>query len=630
MIRLTDLTLSPGGDDVLVDATWHLREGQHVGLVGRNGAGKTTLLRALAGELSPSSGKVVVRNGIRIGYLPQQAVSGSSASVWDEASSRMERLARLEQAVDHAQRLVEAGDHSAAQRLADATEAFRLAGGYRRDELIGGVLHGLGFPQDSWSRSCDTFSGGWQMRIALARMLLSEPDVALLDEPTNHLDMTARSWLAHHLSRAPFTFVVVSHDRHLLDVAVDHIVEARNHRLHVYVGNFQRFLVERELRAQQEAAAATKLQAERDKLQGFVDRFGAKATKARQAKSKQKQLDKLGEVVAPERQAALPRFQLPEAPAGAFEALKLEKASVGWGDTPLLSDIELTLERGMRLVLLGPNGCGKSTLLQSLAGRLKLLGGRRRVGDRSRIGVFDQDLAATLPPDTDALTHLSELVPATPPQRLRAVLGALGLPGEMALRPISQLSGGEKARVALAALVVRPSNVLLLDEPTNHLDAETVEVLVRALEGFTGAMVLVTHDRYVAEKLASHVGRVEGGTVTVRAGVRPEDLAPIEAHSDAAEEDEVPQAGLAYEERKALQRELRRAERELGSTEDEVAELETRIEAIDGELFEVAADRDAASVLEQEQRDKQAALEEAMERWEALGEQIEALQEQLA
>ena len=178
--------------------------------------------------------------------------------------------------------------------------------------------------------------------------------------------------------------------------------------------------------------------------------------------------------------------------------------------------------------------------------------------------------------------------------------------------------------------MVRPSNVLLLDEPTNHLDAETVEVLVRALEGFTGAMVLVTHDRYVAEKLASHVGRVEGGTVTVRAGVRPEDLAPIEAHSDAAEEDEVPQAGLAYEERKALQRELRRAERELGSTEDEVAELETRIEAIDGELFEVAADRDAASVLEQEQRDKQAALEEAMERWEALGEQIEALQEQLA
>jgi ATP-binding cassette subfamily F protein 3 len=627
MIRLNDITLSPGGDDVLVDASWHLREGQRVGLVGRNGAGKTTLLRAMAGELSPSSGRVQLRNGLRLGYLPQQAVSGSTDTVWNEASSRMERLAALEQAVAHAQQRVESGDHSASQALADATERFRMAGGYRKEELIGGVLHGLGFPRDDWHRSCDTFSGGWQMRIALARLLLSEPDVALLDEPTNHLDMASRSWLAHHLSRAPFAFVVVSHDRHLLDVAVDHILEARGKQLHVYAGNFQRFLVERELRQQQAEAAAAKLSAQRDKLERFVERFGAKATKAAQARSKQKQLDRLGEVVAPERAQALPRFHLPEAPAGAFEALTLKGAVVGH-DQPVLQGIDLVLERGMRLVLLGPNGCGKSTLLQSLAGRLPLLDGRRRVGDRSRIGVFDQDLAATLPPEVDALTHLSELVPATPPQRLRAVLGALGLPGDMALRPISQLSGGEKARVALAALVVRPSNVLLLDEPTNHLDAETVEVLVRALEGFGGAMVLVTHDRYVAEKLASHVGRVEGGTLTVREGVRPEDLSPIEVHREEAETDEA-RGAQAHEARKAQQRELQRAQRELSATEDQVAALEERIAAIDEELFEVAAERDKAEVLEAEQRDKQAELAAAMERWEELGERIEALEAEL-
>ncbi len=622
MLRLDAVTLSPGGHDVVTDATWHVREGEHIGLVGRNGAGKTTLLRALAGELSPSSGKVHVRNGVRVGYLPQQAVSGSSLSVWEEASSRMERLAALEQAMAHAQALVEAHEDGAAQKLVDATEAFRMAGGFMKEKRIGEVLHGLGFTPESWVRSCDTFSGGWQMRIALARMLLSEPDVALLDEPTNHLDMAARSWLARYLADAPWSFVVVSHDRHLLDVAVNRIVEVRGHKTHVYAGNFTRFLAERELRAQQQEAAAEKLQAERARLQGFVDRFGAKATKAAQAKSKQKQLDRLGEVEEVAKAPPLPRFHLPEAPAGAFEAISLQKASIGH-DAPLVEGLDLVLERGMRLALLGPNGCGKSTLLQTLAGRLPVLAGRRILGDRTRIGVFDQDLAATLPSDTDGLTHLVELAPATPPQKLRAVLGALGLPGDMALRPIAQLSGGEKARVALASLVVRPCNALLLDEPTNHLDAETVEVLVRALSEFQGALLLVTHDRYLVEKLATHVGRIEGGVLDLHPGVRPEDLEPIKADADG------PAASSAGAEdhaaRKARQRELQRAERDLAKVEDTIATLEARLAAIDNELFDVAADRSKAEPLEAEQRTRQAELDAAMAEWESLAERIEAL-----
>ena len=605
------------------DASWHLREGEHIGLVGRNGAGKTTLLRALAGELTPSSGKVHVRNNVRVGYLPQQAVSGSSATVWDEASSRMERLAVLERAMARAQAQVEAGDDGAAQKLVDATETYRMAGGFLKEKHIGEVLHGLGFAPDTWGRSCDTFSGGWQMRIALARMLLSEPDVALLDEPTNHLDLTARSWLAGYLAAAPWSFVVVSHDRHLLDVAVNRIVEVRGRKTHTYVGNFTRFLVERELRAKQHQAAAEKLQAERARLQGFVDRFGAKATKAAQAKSKQKQLDRLGEVEELAKAPPLPRFHLPEAPAGAFDALSLHKASIGH-DAPLLEGIDFVLERGTRLALLGPNGCGKSTLLQTLAGRLPVLAGRRAVGDRTRIGVFDQDLAAALPPDTIALTHLTELAPATPPQKLRAVLGALGLPGDMALRPIQQLSGGEKARVALASLVVRPCNALLLDEPTNHLDAETVEVLVRALAEFQGALLLVTHDRYLVEQLATHVGRVEEGKLEVHPGVLPGDLEPIKGDAQGAEE-----AGSGAEDhatRKQRQRELQRSERELAKVEDTIASLEERLAAIDEELFEVAADRSKAGPLEDEQRGKQAELEGAMEQWEALSERIEELQ----
>jgi len=622
MLRLDAVTLSPGGHDVVADATWHLREGEHIGLVGRNGAGKTTLLRALAGELRPTSGKVHVRNGVRVGYLPQQAVSGSSETVWDEASSRMEKLIRLEEAMAHAQAQVEAREEGAAQKLADATEAYRMAGGFQKERRIGEVLHGLGFGPEAWGRSCDTFSGGWQMRIALARMLLSEPDVALLDEPTNHLDLAARSWLAGYLANAPWSFVVVSHDRHLLDVAVNRIVEVRGRKTHTYVGNFTRFLAERELRARQQEAAAEKLSAERAKLQGFVDRFGAKATKAAQAKSKQKALDRLGEVEEVAKAPPLPRFHLPEAPAGAFEALSLHKASIGH-DGPLLEGLDFVLERGMRLALLGPNGCGKSTLLQTLAGRLPTLAGRRSTGDRTRVGVFDQDLAATLPADTIPLTHLTELAPATPPQKLRAVLGALGLPGDMALRPISQLSGGEKARVALASLVVRPCNALLLDEPTNHLDAETVEVLVRALSDFQGAMLLVTHDRYLVEKLATHVGRIEEGVLDVHIGVQPGDLEPIKG--DGRETSTNSSGAEDHAARKQRQRELQRAERELADLEDTIAGLEERLAAIDEELFEVAADRSKAEPLEDEQRAKNGELEAAMERWEELSERIEEL-----
>jgi ATP-binding cassette subfamily F protein 3 len=623
LLRLESVNLAPGGHDLLRDADWHVREGDHIGLVGRNGAGKTTLLRALAGEMSPASGRVLGRNGVLIGYLPQQAVSGSSASVWVEASSRMVRLKALEEQLAHAQAMAERGDAGAAQRLADATETYRLAGGFRKDQRIGEVLHGLGFGPDSWHRSCETFSGGWQMRIALARLLLSEPDVALLDEPTNHLDMSARSWLASFLAAAPWAFVVVSHDRHLLDVGVSRIAEVRGGKLHHYAGNFTAFLKERELRAVQQEAAAEKLEDERAKLQSFVDRFGAKATKAAQAKSKQKALDRLGEAEAPDRAPPLPRFELPEAPAGAFEALTLVKADVGW-DAPVVRGLTFTLERGMRLALLGPNGCGKSTLLQVMAGRLAPLVGRRQVGDRSRIGVFDQDLAAALPGDVDGLGYLSGLAPDVPPQRLRAILGALGLPGDMALRPIGQLSGGEKARVALAALVVRPHNVLLLDEPTNHLDVETVEVLVRALENFSGALLLVTHDRYLVEQLATHVGRVVDGQMDLHPGVRPEDLEPGGALADSAS-DEPKVKALAHDERKAMQRERQRAARQLDEIEAEITTMEAELAALEQRLFDVASDHVASAKIMRDQASLSKRMEQRWADWEALGVRVAEL-----
>ncbi len=619
MIRLEQVTLAPGGADLLVDADWHIRPGESVGLVGRNGTGKTTLLRAIIGELSPDHGRVVVRAGMSVGYLPQQAVSGSTETVWVEVASRMERLQRLKAELEAAEHAVAGGNIEAVARLDGAIEAYRMAGGFSQEERIGEVLYGLGFTPQDWHRPCETFSGGWQMRIALARLLLSEPDVALLDEPTNHLDMMARSWLASFLAASPITTVIVSHDRHLLDKVARRIVEVRDRTLHHYTGNFTAFLSARELRIEQHQSAYQRQQEEIAKLTRFVERFGAKATKAAQARSRQKQLDRIERIEAPKARR-LPRFRLPPAPAGDLNTITLRKVTLGWEpDTPILQDIDLIVERGQRLAVLGRNGSGKSTLLSALSGTLKPLAGQRRVGDRIRLGVFTQDLAADLPPDRTALEHVSDCAPMTPPVQIRATLGALGLAGGAALRPIGALSGGEKARVALAALTARPNNVLLLDEPTNHLDTETVEVLVRALAGFEGAMVLVTHDRYLVEQVATHVLRVSGGGIAIHEGVRPADLEPMPAESRSAAEEGT--GAAAHAARKRQQRERARMARRLEAVEEAIDAAEVSIAELDAALCAPGADYAALGIARAESA---AALEALMAEWEALEEALGA------
>jgi ATP-binding cassette subfamily F protein 3 len=616
VIRLDAVTLAPGGHDLLVDASWHVRPGDRVGLVGRNGTGKTTVLRALAGELSPDTGTVHRRAGMRLGYLPQQAVSGSSDTVWNTVREQMHRLNALRGELEAARAAVERHAPGAVERVAAAEEAFRLGGGYAEDEQIGVVLHGLGFGPDTWHRSCDTFSGGWQMRIALARLLLSEPDVALLDEPTNHLDLAARAWLASFLARSSFAVVVVSHDRWLLDAVVGRIVEVRRKRLHHYVGGYSRFIVLREERAAADASAFDKQQAEIGKLERFVERFGAKATKAAQARSKQKALDRIDRVDAPQRRQRGPRFSLPEAPGGSLECLKLKGAAVGWPDGPaILTGLDLTLERGQRVAVLGPNGVGKSTLLHALAGRLPLRAGRRRVGDRVRVGVFTQDLAAELPPDQSALEHVTSCAPLVLPERIRAVLGALGLPGDAALRPIGPLSGGEKARVALARLGVVANNVLLLDEPTNHLDIETVEVLVEALRDFEGALLLVSHDRYLVEAVATHVWHVRAGAVHVTEGVSAADFDPSHDPTDRVKSTA---AAENWAEEKKRKRERERGARRLEALEGEVEAAEAEVARIDEALFACGADYAAAAELDVERRTASAAVDALYAEWEAL------------
>ncbi|MBN2800062.1 MAG: ABC-F family ATP-binding cassette domain-containing protein [Deltaproteobacteria bacterium] len=615
MIQLVDVTMSAGTRELLSGASLHIHPGDRVGLVGRNGTGKTTLLRLFLGDNRPDAGSCTVRPGVEVGYLPQQAVSGSTQPLWDEARSGMRALNALHARYQAAERAVAAGEEGSVERFDAVSEAFRLEGGYAMDERVGGVLHGLGFSKEDWGKTCDTFSGGWQMRIALARLLLSDAQLLFLDEPTNHLDIVARTWLARELTRVGRTVVVVSHDRYLLDRVTTRTVEVAGGRLHAFSGGFSDWLKERALRFEQAQAAYASQKAEIERLERFVDRFRAKATKAAQAKSRQRQLDKMERLDAPETEG-VPRYTLPEPPPSSHELLTLLQASAGYGGAPVFQGVELHLAREMRVAVLGPNGCGKSTLLKALSGELSLLRGRRRVGEGARVGVFSQDLAQALPGDLTGLEYLGTVAPEVTLTTAWSRLGALGLGGERAQQPIRSLSGGEKARVALAALAVRPHNALLLDEPTNHLDAVTAEVLVEALKSWGGAVMMVSHDRHLVEQVATHVLRFGPDGAELIEGVRPE-------HFEIAalvrgEGEERSGGGESWDDRKRLARAREKARRQADKVLARIERLEAKVAALDAELFERGADFEVAARLGKEQAALHQEIEARFAEWEAL------------
>ncbi|GLI70270.1 hypothetical protein VaNZ11_015202 [Volvox africanus] len=551
------VTVQAGDRDLLSDVSWRLMPGQRAGLVGANGCGKSTLLRCLAGLRHVDAGSARVSHTIQVGYLEQTAVGGSRRTVWQEARSRMTGLVAAERDIQRAERDLAAGDTAAAGRLAAAQDAWEQAGGPESERTVTNVLTGLGFRPDQFYRRCSEFSGGWQMRIALARLLLGPAGqggggsgaLLLLDEPTNHLDSAACKWLGNFLRNGvpPSTSVVlVSHDEALLESACDRIVEVRGQQLHHYVGGFRKFLEQRAAREVQARAEAEAQQAEIDKLEEFVTRFGAKASKASQAQSKAKMLEKLkaAQTEIPAAAAATGAgdarkvaLKLPRAPPCYTEAIKLIGAAVGWGPAPqqavgepvgeppaasdapkpLLSGVNLVIRRGQRVLVLGPNGAGKSTLLKAIGGALPLWAGSRALGDGVRMAVFSQDLAQDLPLELSALEYVEGVARANDPgvttEKCRQALGALGLTGNMPLQKIGVLSGGEKARVALAAFALVPANVLLLDEASNHLDAQTIEVLTGALRDFNGAIIAITHNQAFATSLnATHILRVGNGT----------------------------------------------------------------------------------------------------------------------
>jgi ATP-binding cassette subfamily F protein 3 len=529
LIQLSELTKS-FGDRVLLDhVTWQIDDGDRVGLCGPNGAGKTTLLRMLAREEEPDAGAIIAPSTLTIGYLPQDGLTHAGRTVFEEASSAFQPLLDLKHEMhDIEHRLGDASvpeqEHEAMlARYSDLQDRFRLSDGYNMDLRIATVLRGLGFSQEDAQRPTDTFSGGWQMRIALAKLLLGRPNLLLLDEPTNHLDLEARNWLEEYLAAYPFAVILVSHDRYFLDKVVTRITDLNLRRLTDYVGNYSKYVEQRDAMLERLRQAKREQDEEVARVKMFIDRFRYQATKAAQVQSRIKQLEKVVPIeVPPERKRI--HFKFPACAKSGRTVLEMKHVRKAYGSLVVFRDLNLHMERGDRIALVGPNGSGKSTLMRMLSGTEEPDAGTRTSGHQVVMEYFAQDEATRLDPSLTVYETLQTGSPNDMVPAIRNILGGFLFSGDDVYKKAGVLSGGERTRLAVARMLLRPSNTLLLDEPTNHLDLDSKDVLLEALEDYGGTLIIVSHDRYFVEKLATKIIEVGHGEALVYPGTYPEFL----------------------------------------------------------------------------------------------------------
>ena len=525
MIQLSSAGKRFGPKLLFENLDWLITPRARVGLVGANGTGKTTLLKVLA-RLEPLDyGEISFAKGTTSSYLPQDgltlsgrtvlaecmSVFGDLLAMEQEMESLMEKIAELDPAGEEYQRVSE--------RFHALDTEFRQRDGYSLEAQAGMVLAGLGFSQSDWFRRTEEFSGGWQMRIALAKLLLEKPNLLLLDEPTNHLDLEARNWLEGYLNDYPHAYVLVSHDRFFLDVTVNKMVEIWNQRVHFYTGNYEKYLAEKTARRAQIEAAYQNQQERIQQLEVFINRFRYTATKAKQVQSRIKELERMERVeIPPEEKAIHFRFPQPR-PSGRLVA-EFRQVAKSYGAKPVFSGVNFTIQRGDRVALVGVNGAGKSTLLKLLAGAEPLSAGEYQQGHQVEVDYFAQDQYKALEAEARLLDDLARAAPLalSTQTELRSLLGCFLFSEDDVFKRIGVLSGGERNRYALARLLVRPSNFLLLDEPTNHLDLRAKDVLLEALADYQGTVVFVSHDRYFIDKLATRVFEIAGREVNVFPG----------------------------------------------------------------------------------------------------------------
>ena len=519
MLALDKVSKFYGGRTIFENVSWAMTDDARVGLVGLNGAGKTTLLRMIAEVIAPDAGRIARPQRSSVGYLPQDAPEMGGRSALEETLSALSEMLEFDRRrVELEEVLAEhhsgPGHDAALAELGDVLSELERHGFYEADSRAKAVLFGLGFSEADLARDVAEFSGGIRMRIALAKLLVRRPEFLMLDEPTNHLDLEARNWLEDYLSNYPGGIILVSHDRYFLDRVTDRTLEVSRGRLVEYQGGYSAYLVEREQRHALELAAYENQRAEIEHMEAFISRFRYQASKAKLVQSRIKQLEKIDRLAPPAGSQAPPAIRFPQCERGGRQVFALRGAVKRYGELTVYDGIDLTIERGARIALVGPNGAGKSTMMKLLAGIEPMTAGQRTVGAGVEIGYFAQNLAESLDYSKTALQELSDAADGMTTGEVRGLLGAMLFSGDDALKPAGVLSGGERARLALAKVLAHRNNCLLLDEPTNNLDIVAKDTLLEALRRFPGTVVIVSHDRYLLNELATEVIEVGQGHAT--------------------------------------------------------------------------------------------------------------------
>jgi ATP-binding cassette subfamily F protein 3 len=659
MLRVTDVKKAFGGQSVLAGLSFQLNPGERAGLVGRNGAGKTTLLRLILGDEEPDTGAISLTPGETLGYLSQDSQLDSGRTLHDELLSVFAAILDLEREQREVERLLSTTAEEArllalVERHDTLLTAFDRLGGYTIEAEVGKVMDGLGFVPADREKLVDQFSGGWQMRVGLAKLLLQAPDVLLLDEPTNHLDLAAVEWLAEYLRGYKGSIFIVSHDRWLLDRVCTRILELENGAVVPWSGNYSAYLKQKAERLEAQTAAYARQQEYLGKQEAFIARFRGKPSKTRATQSREKLLEKMERVDAPPAAARRLAFRFPATSPSGRETMLLRRVRKGYGDHVVFEGVTFTMERGDRIALIGPNGAGKTTLLRLLAREEQPDRGSVTWGHNVRPAYFTQHQAESLDPTHTVFEEVYEVAPPSWTQTdVRSLLGRFLFRGDDVFKAIDVLSGGERSRVALAKLLLSPTNVLLLDEPTNHLDIPAREVLEEALAGYDGAFVIATHDRYLLDQVTNKVIEVAGGHVTVHnmgyrefvaerskgpgsagrgtakaasvaaAGPRP-DAAPDPVQTEAAPSRP---GGNGQRSTANGQRPATKVRSDLRTTEQQIEALEQRNEELaqklaDPDLYRHADDY---QVVLQEHEEVAAELSLLTARWEELARHVEAL-----